>query len=275
MDTTLERHPERIAPVALPVNADISDGIDWTEEATRYHARSIVDALRQPLCAILIDCETNLTWLASEGADTDALRKILHRIRECAQWASDIVDGTDQAAVQRNLDFSVVDLRTIAASAVDLVVQESRAHTVEIVLDVTDDAAEAVGDELQLRQVLIHLLLNAIEQIDRAGSVTRLIEVRTRRRSGELIVSVEDSSSGVARGMSKDIFESFVSTKPNGMGMGLPICRAIAVSHGGSLNVESGSKGAIFNLHLPIPAMSGRMAARRIETPLPIRLARK
>jgi signal transduction histidine kinase len=110
-----------------------------------------------------------------------------------------------------------------------------------------------MGHQGQLQEVLLNLVRNAIEAMDAIKDGNRVLQVRTEcRDSGEIVVAVEDSGPGIDPKKLDGIFDAFVSTKPQGMGLGLALCRMIIDRHGGKLSVWSGKKrGAVFQFILP------------------------
>ena len=131
-------------------------------------------------------------------------------------------------------------------------------HDVLPLLELTSPLPLAAGNKAQLRQVIINLIRNVIEAMDSINERKRLLLVRSDRRDGKIVVSVEDPGPGIDSKMSERIFEAFVTTKSHGMGLGLAICRLIVQHHSGELNVSSdGKSGAVFQLTLPVAFPDG------------------
>ena len=121
-------------------------------------------------------------------------------------------------------------------------------------IDLADDLPLALGDPLQLQQVLVNLLLNGIEAVSVVIDRPRLLVVTSRQAaSGEILVAVRDSGVGIDPKDEKRIFDAFFTTKPQGMGMGLSICHSIIEAHGGRLWAKANSDyGATLQFTLPV-----------------------
>jgi signal transduction histidine kinase len=121
-----------------------------------------------------------------------------------------------------------------------------------------DDLPSVSADRIQLQQVILNLLLNAAEAMLSNSEQERLVWVRSEKHDGGALISVEDSGPGVEPENVKRIFETFFTTKAEGTGMGLSICRAIVESHGGRITVASAvPKGSVFKVFLPGDRDSG------------------
>jgi signal transduction histidine kinase len=124
---------------------------------------------------------------------------------------------------------------------------------VTIVSDLTTEPLTVLGDRVQLQQLLLNLLVNAMEAMNEAGSTDRCVVVRTRPAGGAAEVFVEDSGPGLAAGAESLIFEPFYTTKTSGMGMGLSIARSIVQAHGGEIWARSNAtRGATFHFAVPL-----------------------
>jgi signal transduction histidine kinase len=110
-----------------------------------------------------------------------------------------------------------------------------------------------VGDRAQLEQVFLNLMMNAIEAMSSSKADTRVLELKTAPKNGnEILVTVADTGPGIATENLGKIFDAFYTTKPQGMGMGLSICRSIIESHGGRLWASPGDNGLVFYVSLPM-----------------------
>ena len=140
---------------------------------------------------------------------------------------------------------------------------------VEVRLELQADLPPVDGDKVQLQQVVLNLVLNAVESVSEDPLTPRLVRVRTSREpDGDVGLSVLDTGPGVDLETARHLFAPFFSTKPEGLGLGLSICRTIAEAHGGSLSLASNLKrGAAFVLRLP--AAHERRREPRSERPEP------
>jgi len=130
---------------------------------------------------------------------------------------------------------------------------EAMQQEIEIEARIDPGLPPIVADRVQIEQVLLNLLRNAMDAMEAASTERRLIVIEARRKGNRAIeISVADSGPGVAAEVTDTIFEPFVTTKPDGMGMGLSISRSIIESHGGSLRMARGVRvGGIFSFDLP------------------------
>jgi C4-dicarboxylate-specific signal transduction histidine kinase len=111
------------------------------------------------------------------------------------------------------------------------------------------------GDRVQLQQLLLNLIVNATDAMAEVPDGDRVVTIVTTREESAVLLSVSDTGPGVPRDAVGKLFEPFWSTRPDGRGMGLAVCRSIAEAHSGSLELENpGSAGACFSLRLPLPA---------------------
>ena len=212
-------------------------------------AAGIAHELNQPLAAIVNYARGCARRLEPRG-DAGDIIEALDQIATEALRAGEVVHSLKRVVRKEPPRESLVDLAGLAREAVQLVRAEAGDRGVAI--RVTDDASiePLRGDGIQLQQVVLNLLRNALEAIaDRPG----LIEVRTERTAGgALRVSVADTGRGVPPDLLDRIFSPFFSTKDNGLGMGLSISRTIVEAHGGRLWAEArGGSGAIFAFTLP------------------------
>ena len=108
------------------------------------------------------------------------------------------------------------------------------------------------GDSVQLQQVLINLIMNALEAMRLSAEPPRKLLIRSAKNAGSVLVQVQDSGPGIEPGLADRIFEPFFTTKAEGIGMGLSISHSIIESHGGQFSVVSSSQGALFEFTLPV-----------------------
>jgi two-component system sensor histidine kinase DctS len=146
-----------------------------------------------------------------------------------------------------------VDPNALVREVIDLCRAEAVRCGVQLRLDLATEALPQVqADPIQIEQIVLNLVRNGIEAIHQSGSAERVLTVSTRRREREAWVSVHDSGPGVAPGVAARIFETFFTTKPDGMGVGLALSRSIAEAHQGRLWLdETAGGGALFHLALP------------------------
>jgi signal transduction histidine kinase len=164
--------------------------------------------------------------------------------------AADIIDRLRSLYKKTPPQREPVDVDEVIGEMVLLLRSEANEYAVSICTDLAADLPKITADRVQLQQVLMNLMLNAIEAMKETGGV---LTVRTGRgECGQMLISVSDNGAGLPAGKADEIFNAFVTTKPQGSGMGLAISRSIVDSHGGRLWATShDGRGATFHFTLP------------------------
>jgi PAS domain S-box-containing protein len=221
---------------------------------------SIAHEVRQPLAAIAMNGEAALQFLEGVPLDIDRVRAILNQMMGDCHRVSDVFD-TIRALFRR------VDQKrepTVVNEIVLDVLQSMREmltdHGVTAQTELAPELQRVDGHRNQLRQVIFNLINNAIESMDNTMDRSRVLRVMTTSHVPDaIIVAVEDSGPGISPTRLETIFDPFVTTKPDGMGLGLAICRMIVERHGGKLSALSdGRNGARFQLVLPVRLTDSR-----------------
>jgi len=213
---------------------------------------SLAHELNQPLTGILTNAQTAKRLLTVPEPDLDEVRECLVDIISDDQRASEMIRRMRR--LLRKTDFVGMPLaiNDVAANTIRLVANEAMLHAVTIDFFPAPDLPVVVGDIVQIQQVILNLLTNAITAAATGASSARKVTVRTSSAPAPYVeLAVRDSGNGIAEAHHARIFEPFFTTKPDGLGMGLAISRAIVEAHGGRLlagNVPAG--GAIFRIHL-------------------------
>jgi signal transduction histidine kinase len=215
---------------------------------------SIGHEIRQPLAAIVTNASAALRFLKRDPPDYDEVLKALERISSDGLRTSQVFEDIRALFQKVDSEHGPVDLNGIAAE----VLQSLRAELSEKNVTVDSQLASALppieGNRNQLYQVIFNLVRNAIEAMETASERGRMLHVSTER-SGQAAIAlgVQDSGPGIDVKELDRIFDAFVTTKANGMGLGLAICRTIVLRHGGQLTASSdGKRGALFQLVLPV-----------------------
>lgn len=216
-------------------------------------AASIAHEVTQPLAAIVTSGEAGMRWLNREVPDLDEVRESVGQMINDARRATDIVRQLRSMAKRKEPDNAPVDLTSVVIQSIELMRREFQSHSVEI-LQSCEPSLWVCGDRVQLQQVIINLLMNAVQAMTGTDKARRVVEVSTRRTDdATLEVSVEDSGSGISKENASSLFTPFFTTKKEGMGMGLSICRSIVEAHGGRIWAESQeNKGALMRFVLPL-----------------------
>ena len=231
-------------------------------------ASSLAHELNQPLGAILRNAEAAELFLQDPSPDLDELRAILADIRKDDQRAGEVIDRMRALMKHREPERRRLDLNLLAGEVVTLVRPDAEMRRVRLAVE-TDPALPPVhGDRVQLQQVLLNLLLNAMDALDDNPPARRLVTVRARHVGATVEVAVSDTGHGISADNLLRVFEPFFSSKPNGLGMGLAISRGIIEAHGGRLWAENNEAGgATFTFTLP--AAEGGDA--KVNEPVPHR----
>ena len=215
---------------------------------------SLAHELYQPLTAIMTNAQAARRLLSAAPPDLPQVGAILSDIVNDDRRARDVIERLRDLLRKGELEMVKVDLTSIIRDVADLLSSEAILKQVSVSLDLEREPIVVMGDRVQLQQVLLNLLHNAMEAMgDRGGSDTA-VAVQCRRMNGcAAHVSVSDTGPGLHAGAEELVFEPFYTTKRHGMGMGLSIVRSILESHGGAIKAANGgTRGAVFEFTLPL-----------------------
>ena len=212
---------------------------------------SIAHEINQPLASVVANGHACLTWLSSDPPNLSRARVTAERIIRDGNAASETVERIRALFKQAPPAMALADINEIIVEVLNLIVDEARATGISVEKDFASDLPMIVVDRVQIQQTLINLAHNAIEAMEGITDRPKILSFTSRREGGDLLIQVRDSGRGMAN--STSIFDPFVTTKPNGMGMGLSICRSTVEAHGGRLwaNANEGA-GTTFSFTLPI-----------------------
>ena len=219
---------------------------------------SLAHELNQPLTGILTNAQAARRLLEKVRPDLQELRAILQDIIEDDRRAAAVIQRLRELLRKGESEVSRLDLNALIRDVLKLLGSDTVIRNVSIALDLESGGTTVSGDRVQLEQVLLNLLLNAMEAMSERLGGDRTVVVRTRNTDGACVqASVEDGGPGLRPGTHETVFEPFYTTKASGMGMGLAIARSIIEAHGGSIWAENSARGATFHFRLPL----GRVAA--------------
>ena len=222
---------------------------------------SIAHELNQPLGSILVNTETAALMLGAPSFDVNELKEILSDIRRDDQRAGEVIRRLRSLLKRAPFEAKEVDLNEMVREVLDLVAALSDARGVSLSSVLAAAPLPVKADNIQLQQVLINLIVNAIDAMGHLDKSQRRIAVRTARDRDVAEIEIADSGPGVLFGKLEEIFEPFYTTKPTGMGMGLSIARTIVEAHNGEISAENrAGQGALFRIRLPL-ARSSALAA--------------
>jgi len=217
-------------------------------------ASALAHELGQPLGAILRNTEAAELFLEHDPPDIEEVRAILADIRHDDQRAGNVIDRLRALLKRRNFTPRALSVSDELANVFALARSDLSTRKVQLEIDMAPDLPTVLGDPVHLQQVLLNLILNAMDAVEEVADTRRKVTVRAQRHgSGEIEVAVEDSGPGIAPDKLKRLFEPFFTTKANGMGIGLSISRTIIEAHGGRIWAENNAgEGATFRFTLPL-----------------------
>jgi PAS domain S-box-containing protein len=195
---------------------------------------SIAHEVNQPLAAIVTNGQSCLLWLGREVPDLDEVRAGTKRIIADAERASQVIRRIRELARKTDLQVVALDLNEVIDEAILLVRREVLDHGISLQLDLASALPPVLGDRVQLQQVIINLVINAIQAMDPVTDRPRELVIRSRaQQADQILVAVQDTGIGIEPENMRQLFHTFFTTKAGGMGMGLSICRSIIEAHGG------------------------------------------
>jgi PAS domain S-box-containing protein len=217
---------------------------------------SLTHELRQPLAAILVNSHAGMRLLDAPKPDLQKLRIMLAGIREVTERAGEVIGGLRAMFRQDSSTpgLTHVDINHVIRFVERIVYGDANLHKVTVDLDLSPHVHPVQGDSVQLQQVILNLMLNAINAMNETEFGSRRLVVRTRPLDKSNVrIEVEDNGTGIAEEKLEAIFSPFVTSKPEGLGMGLSICRSIIERHGGKISAANNLHGgATFSITLPV-----------------------
>jgi signal transduction histidine kinase len=211
--------------------------------------------MKQPLAAIVASGQAGLRWLEKSPPDLDRASAALKRLVDDGHRASDAITGIRSMFKKEVNGRTLLDINELVKDVIKMIELDLRVRGVSVAIQLRERLPQLLGDRGQLRQVLLNLVMNATEAMDSVTDRTRLLRITSDviREFPGVLITVEDSGSGIHPKDIDKIFEPFYTTKSQGMGMGLSICRSIVEAHGGRLIAEPGQvHGLVLRVSLPI-----------------------
>ncbi len=217
---------------------------------------SIAHEVNQPLAAIITNADACLLWLEADQPNIDEAREAATRIVRNGLRAADIIKSVRALTRKSTPEMVPLDINDVIREVIVLMGAEFRRHAVRIETSLASNLGSVLGDRVQLQQVVLNLMMNGIEAMADPMNGQRQLQIRSANgESGSVLVAVADSGPGLDPAGADRLFEAFFTTKPEGMGMGLSICRSIVDAHGGRLWASPNlPHGAVFQFTLPAPA---------------------
>src|SRR2546422_2900189 len=219
-------------------------------------AASIAHEINQPLAAIIADANACLHWLEADRPDLDSVREALAAVVKDGDRAAEVITRIRGLLARASVAHGPCDLAPVIGDVLPLVRPELEQHGMTLKMSLAPDLPLVRGDRIQLQQVLLNLLVNAVEASRDVPPDRRRVVVRStleQREDGPwAVVAVEDAGVGFREEQAASLFEAFYTTKPDGLGMGLSISRSIIDGHRGRLWATANpDHGATFQFALP------------------------
>jgi two-component system sensor kinase FixL len=217
-------------------------------------AGSLAHELNQPLTAILSNAQAAQRFLAADPTSLEEVRAVLQDIVNDDKRAGDVIRRVRDLVRKGNFEIAPLDLETILRDVVKLIHPDAILHNVNVVLQMDPGARRVYGDKVQLQQVLLNLLLNAVQAMKVCPMNERQVTVRTGpSKDHKVMIAVRDRGEGLKSDQLNKIFQPFYTTKDNGLGLGLAISRSIVEAHGGRLWAQNNpDRGAMICFTVPV-----------------------
>jgi signal transduction histidine kinase len=214
--------------------------------------------VNQPLAAIVTYGDAGLRWLDREVPQLDEVRSAVERMIDCAKLAGEVIARLRALSRKTAPEMVRLDINEVINEVLSLIRREISNHQVSVRLDLaaptySTSLPPIFGDRVQLQQVILNLLVNGIQAMAVVGDRPRELLIRTQAdNAGQILVEVGDSGIGIDPAHAGQLFNAFFTTKADGMGMGLSICRSIIEAHGGRIWASpNAGPGTIFQFTLP------------------------
>jgi len=217
---------------------------------------SLAHELRQPLTGIMTNAQAARRFLEIAPLDIGELRNILGDIIADDRRAADVIQRLRDLLRKGERRLTLLDLNELIRGVSRLLSSDAVIRNVVVALELAPEPVIVTGDRVQLEQVVLNLLVNAMDSVAEAPGGDRTIVVRTESKENAAVhVAVQDAGTGLRDGTHERVFEPFFTTKPAGMGMGLSVSKSIIEAHGGVIwATNNPARGATFHFSLPEPA---------------------
>jgi PAS domain S-box-containing protein len=217
-------------------------------------AASIAHEVNQPLAAVVAHAAACRRWLDRDPPNLEEARGTVQSIIKDGNRAGEVIQHV-RALVNKNVGQKTpLDINEVVNDVITLLHYELASHRISLRMELAPALCPVLGDRIQLQQVILNLVINGIEAMQPVTDRRRELVIRTHQdEAGQILIEIRDCGTGLAAGNASRLFEAFFTTKSDGMGMGLSICRSIVESHGGRLSAfRNGGPGATFQFSLPM-----------------------
>jgi PAS domain S-box-containing protein len=215
-------------------------------------AASIAHEVSQPIMAMLLNAEAALSWLDQQPPDVAAVRRTLESILTDANRAGEVINWIRALIKKTPAPKESIDINTAIEDVLTITRSELLKHGISLQTDLATGLPRVEGYRVQLQQVILNLILNAVEAMSGLDEGIRELRISTSAdASNAIVVTVRDNGPGLDPALLNRLFQPFITTKPEGIGMGLAICDSIIRSHGGRLSAGANEpRGALFQFTL-------------------------
>jgi len=204
---------------------------------------SIAHELGQPLGSMIQNAHALQLMVSANRASSDTIDEVLSEIRAQGLHATQIIDRQRTMLRSHQLDKQPTDLHDVIAESVALVAHDIRTRQVEATVNLSPQPSVVRGDQVLLQQVLVNLMMNAMDAMSGTSPERRSLKVSTDVRGAEVDISVRDTGTGLPSDLDGKLFTPFVTTKSHGIGIGLTIAQTIVAAHGGTIAAHNNPDG--------------------------------
>jgi C4-dicarboxylate-specific signal transduction histidine kinase len=216
-------------------------------------AASLAHEVNQPVAAIMANGEAALRWLTKTPANLEEVRAALVRITRDAERTGAVVGRTRGMLAKGLGERQAIDVGQLLEETIQFTQPQLRRAQIRVEMSVAEDLPTAFVDPVQVQQVMINLITNAIDAMKPVTGRRRVLRASAELCSeGMLLVRVADTGTGIGEAYAGQVFEHLFTTKPEGVGLGLPICKSIVEAHGGRISMRPNTPyGTVFSFTLP------------------------
>jgi len=211
---------------------------------------SIGHDIKQPLAAVVTNGNAALRWLKAETPNVAEAKLALERVVNNAHRVGETIQNIRAMLERKTPEAAAVDVNPAVRETLALLDGELHARHVKLVIEFTDGLPPVRIDRMQLQQVVLNLVMNAIEAMETTAGRPRVLRVASKFHDGEATLIVEDCGAGIAAEIIDRIFSPFFTTKPHALGLGLTMCRSIVEAQGGRVHAAALPHGTAFHVVL-------------------------
>lgn len=249
-DITARKRAEREAVSQMQVLAHVSRAI-----TLGALSGSLAHELNQPLTAILSNAQVAAKLLSREPLPDDEIAEILNDIVSDTKRASEVIRRLRALLREGETEHAMLDINDVVSNTVRLVADDIIIRKVRLNVELESDLPPITGDAVQLQQVILNLIMNAMDALEQMPATDRALSVATGMSDELLTIRVEDAGPGAPAELRARMFDPFVTTKASGLGLGLYINRAIITAHGGDITALPNTAGGL-TMQVTLPCLA-------------------